>query len=65
MIKSKPSKSFILKDLDTGTYLTDVKKLSFGDAPIALTYMKAERLAHLIQNKSGFKRRLEVQLLKK
>lgn len=65
MIKAKPSKSFILKDLDNDTYLSDMKNLSFGNEPIALTYVKAERLANLIQNKSGFKRRLEVQLLKK
>lgn len=65
MIKSKPSKSFILKDLDNNTYLSDVKNLLFGDEPTPLTYVKAERIAHLIQNKSGFKKRLEVQFLKK
>lgn len=65
MIKSKPSKSFILKDLDNDTYLSDVKNLLFGDEPTPLTYIKAKRLAHLIQNKSSFKKRLKVQFLKK
>ena len=63
MIKSKPSKSYMIENTNTGNYLSDKTNLTFGGTPVLLTYPQAQRLCNVIQMKSQFKSSLQVKLI--
>lgn len=48
MIKNKPSKSYVIENIDTHEYLSDKTNHTFGGEPVLLTYTQAHRLCKLI-----------------
>lgn len=63
MIKNKPSKSYVIENIDTHEYLSDKTNHTFGGEPVLLTYTQAQRLCELIQRKYQFKIPVQIKLI--
>lgn len=63
MIKNKPSKSYVIENIDTHEYLSDKTNHTFGGEPVLLTYTQAHRLCKTIQMKNQFKSSLQIKLI--
>lgn len=63
MIKNKPSKSYVIENIDTHEYLSDKTNYTFGGEPVLLTYTQAHRLCELIRRKYQFKIPVQIKLI--
>lgn len=63
MIKNKPSKSYVIENIDTHGYLSNKTNHTFGVEPVFLTYTQAHRLCELIQRKHQFKISVQIKLI--
>lgn len=63
MIKNKPSKSYVIENIDSHEYLSDKTNHTFGGEPVLLTYTQAHRLCELIQRKYQFKIPVQIKLI--